>query len=250
MHPTLNTLNLDITAHYIRSLQLDNGAILWNLDDKLDPWDHVEAAMGLTVAGMHREAKRAYQWLADNQLLDGSWQAAYYFGDNTKQVEAPTGKETNFVAYVATGVWHYFLTTGDNGFLQHFFPVMQRALNFVLQFQHTEGDISWAVDAQNQPAPDALLTACASIARSLEYGIQAAQHLEQPYEHWQLAWQKLSNAIRHKPQRFDRTWESKKRFAMDWYYPVLAGLYSAHNAAQQLEQRWDEFVKPQLGSLC
>lgn len=250
MHPTLKALNLDITAHYIRSLQLDNGAILWNLNDKLDPWDHVEAAMGLTVAGMYPEAKRAYQWLADNQLADGSWQAAYYFGSNTAQAETPTGKETNFVAYVATGVWHYFLTTGDNAFLTHFFPVMQRGLNFVLQFQHPEGDISWAVDAQNQPAPDALLTACASIARSLEYGIQAAQHLEQPDEQWQLAWRKLSNAIRHKPLRFDRTWESKQRFAMDWYYPILAGLYSADHAAKQLEQRWDEFVKPQLGCRC
>ena len=250
MQPTLSTLNLVETADYIRSLQLDNGAILWNLNDKLDPWDHVEAAMGLTVAGMHSQAQKAYQWLADNQLPDGSWKAAYYFGNNTYAPTAPTGKETNFIAYVATGVWHYFLTTKDHNFLLRFFPVMQRALDFVLQFQHREGEISWAVDAHNNPEPDALLTACASIARSLEYGIQAAQTLGQPHAHWQQAWQKLAQAILHKPQRFDRTWESKQRFAMDWYYPVLAGLYNPEDAAHRLEQRWKEFVEPTLGCRC
>ncbi|HEY7773845.1 MAG TPA: prenyltransferase [Marinagarivorans sp.] len=250
MHPTLRKLKLDTTADYIKSLQLDSGAILWNADDKLDPWDHVEAAMGLTVAGLHCEAKRAYQWLADNQLEDGSWHANYYFGQTAPKSALSAGKETNFIAYVATGVWHYYTCTGEQSFLVDFFPVMQRALDFVLQFQHDEGEISWAVTTDNQPEPDALLTACSSIARSLEYGIHAARVLGQPTRHWHRAWQRLSHTVRHKPERFDRTWESKQRFAMDWYYPVLAGLYPADAAARHLEQRWPEFVEQGLGCRC
>jgi len=34
-----------------------------------DPWDHVEAAMALDVAGLHGEAAAAYAWLARAQRL-------------------------------------------------------------------------------------------------------------------------------------------------------------------------------------
>ena len=30
---------------------------------KLDPWDHIEAAMGLSVAGKKEEAESAFLWL-------------------------------------------------------------------------------------------------------------------------------------------------------------------------------------------
>lgn len=245
MHATLTALKLDITANYIKSLQLPSGAILWNRDDKLDPWDHVEAAMGLSVAGFYTQAEAAYQWLATEQLSDGSWHAAYF-------VPTPqsTVKETNFIAYVATGIWHHFLVTGKTAFLAQHFAMIERALNYVLQFQTPEGDISWAVKHNNQAEPDALLTACASIARSLECGIKAAQALGNKQPHWHLAWQKLAQAITHKPHRFDRTWESKARFAMDWYYPVLAGLYTQPQAQTRLSQRWGEFVEPTLGCRC
>ncbi len=59
-------------------------------------------------------AERAYQWLADQQLADGSWWAAYK--DNV--VEKKDRRETNFVAYVATGVWHHYLISQDNDFIQ------------------------------------------------------------------------------------------------------------------------------------
>ena len=41
---------------------------------------------------------------------------------------------------------------------------------------------------------------------------------------WLLARERLGQALRHKPERFDRTWESKSRYSMDWFYPVLAGV--------------------------
>ncbi len=208
MHPKLEALNLAITAEYIKSLQLPSGAILWNRNDKLDPWDHVEAAMGLSVAGFFDEAEAAYQWLADNQLPDGSWHASYF------TEAANSGKETNFIGYVATGVWHHYLVTNDDDFLHRLFPMVSRALDFVLQFQSEHGEISWAVDAFNQPAPDALLTACASLARSLECGIAAAEVLGIYKPHWPSAWQALAQAVKHKPQRFDRTWDPKR--ALPW----------------------------------
>lgn len=253
LKPLNPLLDLTLTANYIKSLQRADGAILWNTNDKLDPWDHVEAAMGLTVAGCFEQAQQAYAWLAHNQLPDGSWHATYFLPANPtslQQAQAHTGKETNFIAYVATGVWHYFLATQNQEFLAQYFPVIEKALNFVLRFQTLSGDISWAVDKHNQPEDDALLTACSSIARSLECGILAAKTLGKPHNKWLKAYSALSNAILTKPHRFDRTWESKQRFAMDWYYPILAGLYSAPKAQVHLKKRWQEFVEPTLGCRC
>ncbi len=244
MHSKYNELNLDKTAHYIRSLQQPDGAILWNQNDKLDPWDHVEAAMGLSVTGFYDEAEHAYTWLAAQQCDDGSWQSAYF-------CESPSElKETNFIAYIATGVWLHYQVTQNESFLTALYPVVQKALNFVLRFQQPTGEISWAVNRNNQPEPDALLTACASIARSIECGINISQKLKKDCQPWKKAWKQLCDAVKHKPERFDRTWESKARFAMDWYYPILAGLYSADDAKARIDKRWQEFVEPKLGCRC
>ena len=42
--------NLQATATYIAGLQLPSGALPWFEAGITDPWDHVEAIMGLTVA--------------------------------------------------------------------------------------------------------------------------------------------------------------------------------------------------------
>ncbi len=59
------------------SLQLPSGMIPWFPGGHCDPWNHVESAMALDVAGLHDEAERAYDWLADIQRPDGSWHNYY-----------------------------------------------------------------------------------------------------------------------------------------------------------------------------
>ena len=56
------------------------GQIPWFDGGHCDPWNHVEAAMALTVTGYLEEARAAYRWLARRQLGDGSW-FNYYVGD-------------------------------------------------------------------------------------------------------------------------------------------------------------------------
>ena len=60
---------------YILSVQRQDGSIPWEINRKLDPWDHIEAAMGLSIGGMREEAEKAYFWLASVQESDGSWLA-------------------------------------------------------------------------------------------------------------------------------------------------------------------------------
>lgn len=256
--PAVLPEELQTTATYIRQIQLPDGAIPWYRGGKLDPWDHTEAAMALSVAGEFAAAESAYSWLAQQQLSDGSWYANYFPGTSLEQANGAGQventhsdlRETNFVAYVATGVWHHFLITRDRRFLANLFPCVSRAVDFVLRYQTEFGDIAWAVDAEGVGQNDALVTACSSVLRSLDCACLIAQTLEKPWRQWQSAADRLADALLNKPERFDRTWESKARFSMDWYYPILAGLYSGEAARRRIAGRWGDFVEPELGCRC
>jgi GH15 family glucan-1,4-alpha-glucosidase len=85
-------VDIPAIADFIAGLQKENGEIPWSKGGKTDPWDHVESAMGLSVAGRHPEAERAYAWLAATQFSDGSWWSATRDGapeDTTKDASVP-----------------------------------------------------------------------------------------------------------------------------------------------------------------
>ena len=110
------------TVDAIAGVQAADGRIPWVPGGKTDPWNMVEAAMALDVGGRHDDAERAYEWLRDRQLPHGGWYA-YYVGD---EVSDPT-LDTNVSAYIAIGVWHHYLSTGDASFLRAMWPVVERA---------------------------------------------------------------------------------------------------------------------------
>lgn len=234
------------TVNYILETQLPNGCIPWFRDGKADPWDHIEAAMGLTVGGEYSAAKRAYRWLAQHQLPDGSWWANYL---NDEPLDK-NHRETNFVAYIATGIWHFYLTTGDHLFLRELFPVVQKAIDFVVRYQSPTGEIYWAVTADGSPQKDALITASASVYKSLHCAILCARELHMAADAWLTAYEKLGNTLRHHPECFDRTWPSKERFSMDWFYPIIAGVVDGKAAQDRIASRWSTFVEKQIGCRC
>ena len=234
------------TVEFIQRVQQPSGAIPWFEGGHCDPWDHIESAMGLSVHGDFVNAERAYQWLADQQLADGSWWAAY----KDDVAETKDRRETNFVAYIATGVWHHYLISQSQQFIERFWPVVDAAVAFVLTQQQEEGDINWAVDTNNEPMCDALITGCSSIYKSLECAHNISVTVNKARPEWLLAREKLGNALRNKPQRFDRTWESKARYSMDWFYPVLTGVIPKVQASAHLQLRWSEFVEEKLGCRC
>jgi hypothetical protein len=239
----------DFLAPTIASIvdaQLPSGEIPWSPGNYADPWDHVEAAMGLSIGGEWDAAERAYCWLRERQLADGSWWAAYRedVPDNCDR------RESNFVAYVATGVWHHFRVTGDREFLASMWPMVDAAIGFVLKLQSPQGDIDWAVDGEGKPKSDALVTGCSSIYKSLECAHNIAVTLGEARPQWLEARARLGDALRNRPERFDRSWESKSRYSMDWFYPVLTGVISGSAARERLAVRWSEFVEPGMGCRC
>lgn len=234
------------TVDFLLESQLANGSIPWSEGNYADPWDHVEAAMGLTIGGHYHAAEKAYNWLRDTQLEDGSWWAAYKDGE----IHNKERRETNFVAYIATGVWHYYLITENIAYVRSIWPTVTRAIEFVLRLQTEHGDIHWAVDTDGKPKKDALITGCSSIYKSLECAYNLSVVLGEERKDWLQARSLLGKALRHHPERFDRTWESKARFSMDWFYPALTGVLDQKAARQRLNERWDEFVVKDMGCRC
>lgn len=234
------------TVNYILRTQLPNGCIPWFAGGKADPWDHIEAAMGLTIGGEFQAAQAAYRWLAQEQLADGSWWANYA----DEEAVDRNHRETNFIAYIATGVWHYFLVTGDKKFLQEIFPSVIHAIDFVLRYQAKSGEIYWAVSENGDAKKDALVTACASVYKSLECAILGAEILQLDTTRWRNARQRLGHTLRYHPECFDRTWETKERFSMDWFYPILTGVITGRAAQKRIEQKWSLFVEANMGCRC
>ena len=234
------------SVDFILETQQADGCIPWFPGGHADPWDHVEAAMGLAIAGEYRAAERAYRWLAANQLEDGSWWAAYKDG----RVHNAERRETNFVAYVATGVWHQYLVSADRAFLEEMWPVVEQAIGFVLGLQGVFGEIQWAVDDRGETMDDALVTGCSSIHKSLECAVNIAHTLGIDARLWIQSRERLGDALRTRPERFDRTWASKARYSMDWFYPVLGGVLPRSSARARLADRWGLFVRDGMGCRC
>jgi hypothetical protein len=229
------------TADAIASVQLPDGCIPWEDGRHADPWNHVEAAMALDVCGRHEAAARAYRWLADRQRADGSWAAGYREG---RVEDAFT--DANFCAYAATGIWHHFLASGDCDFLRGSWRVLEAAIECVLTLQQPGGEVWWARDAQGRPWPGALVTSCSSICKSLECAAAAATALGHSRRRWRSARAALVTAMRQRRAAF----EDKRRWAMDWYYPVLGGAVRDADADALLAERWDSFVVDGLGVRC
>ena len=234
------------TVQFILDTQQPSGEIPWFEGGYADPWDHVEAAMGLSIGGEFDAARRAYEWLYGMQLVDGSWWASY----RGESVDNSERRETNFVAYIAAGVWHHYLISEDRDVLRAMWPMVDKAIGFVLALQTEHGEIHWSVDGEGKPKEDALITGCSSIYKSLECAHNIAFTLGEERPHWLLARDRLGHALRHKPERFDRTWESKARYSMDWFYPVLTGVLPQKEARLRIAARWDEFVEDGLGCRC
>ena len=239
------------TADHLASLQLDTGMIPWYPGGHCDPWNHVETAMALDVAGLHSQAERAYEWLVDTQRPDGAWHN-YYNSDGTVE---ETKLDTNVCAYVATGVWHHWLCTGDLAFVERMWPTVERALGFVLSLRRDDGLSVWAVEPGMRPWTYALLTGTASTQHALRLGAATARLLgmEAVAESWIESSDVKIAAIRReveRPERATSAFEPKTRWAMDWYYPVLTGSLTGEGAKARLADRWETFAIEGRGIRC
>ena len=235
---TVTRADVAQTVAGIADVQLPDGQIPWVPGGKADPWNLIEAAMALDVGGCHHEARRALDWLRDRQLPHGGWHQ-YYQGIDVLD----STLDTNVSAYIAVGAWHHFLATEDDCVLVDMWPVVSDAIDHVVEQQFPWGGIAWRAD---DPEDGALLTGSSSIHLSLRAAIAIAERLGHARPEWDVALMLLAEAIEHRESEF----LDKSRWAMDWYYPVLAGVLRGDAARARIDARWDDFVVEGLGVRC
>lgn len=233
--------DLAATVDHIASLQLPSGMVQWFEGGHADPWNHVEALMALQLGGRRADAERGFDWMRSIQRPDGSWHQ-YYLADRVEQDKL----DANCVAYIAAGVWHHWLLFEDRGFLEEMWPVIDAAVEFVLELQTPRGEIRWARHADGTPWTFALLTGSSSICHSLRCAIAVAEVLGHQRPDWELSAAQLARVIRDEPDAF----APKHRWAMDWYYPVLTGVVLGEAGRQRLAERYDTFVMEGKGVRC
>ncbi|GAA1460904.1 prenyltransferase [Williamsia maris] len=243
----------DKTGAAIAAMQEPTGAMPWFPGGQTDPWDHIESAMALSVTGRHPEAEAAYEWSRRTQRPDGSWAIRTVVG-----TVADANTDANFCAYLAVGVWHHYLITGDTRFLERLWPTVWSAIELVVRFQAPGGQIRWggkyplptsgvAFDPADGSVFDAaMLTGSASIHQALGCAAAIADEMKQPAPAWRHAQLRLGHALRAHTDRF----APPSDHSMDWYYPVLGGAVRGRAGQELIADRWDEFVVADLGIRC
>jgi hypothetical protein len=234
------------SGEWIASVQLPNGAIPWFEGGHLDPWDHVQAAMGLAAVGLADEAFAAYDWLARTQRADGSWAIKYWPGGHDTAADQGVeddGTDANLCAHIATGLWQLHELGHD---VRALWPVVERAMDVVLSMQHAEGPVHWARDASGRLHDEKLITGNSSIYLSLRNAARLGAALGHERPRWDRAADTIATALREQPALF----AAKPRFSMDWYYPVMCEVLSGDEAAARIDERWDEFVVSGVGARC
>ena len=232
-------------ADFISRHQLLSGAIPWYEGGITDPWDLVECAIALDLAGKSDEAAKAYRWMRDIQNADGSWYFSY-LNDEPQNLT----KDTNYSSYIATGIWYHYLFTKDLNFLRQMWTTIDKGITFALHLQQPTGEIYWACNVNDQAWPGALLDASSCIWHSTRSGIKIAKILGIEKPDWDLASRRLARAIREQPELFDKFGENNQGFATNWFYPVLTGVIEGSEAKERILRHWGEFVIDSWGCKC
>jgi len=235
-------MDVGAIATGIAAVQGTDGEIPWCSGYKSDPWDMVEAAMGLSIGGYPAAAELAYRWLIRCQNPDGSWYTSYRNG-----VPEDTTRDANLSAYIAVGIYQHYLITGNRSFLEWAWLGVRSAIDFALGLQSPHGEIYWAISPEGNTDRMALLTGSSSICMSIRCALAIARQIGCRQEAWEKGLACLVHAISEKPQRFNMT---KSRYAMDWYYPVLCGVIGGQRARKRIDHLWKKFVIEGQGVRC
>lgn len=252
-------IDIQASAQRIIELQKPDGAIPWIEAGLWDPWNHGECVMALAVARRDAEVLRGLDCLEARQENDGGWTGELGAGvplDDANRrlvVNNPaTARDTNFAGYVAIVVLRSAMALNTPDLLKRYAPMVRRAMDFVSACQTQRGDIVWrAPDAgELMENIDSLRAGNACLYKSFECAIELERRLGHDRTDWRKTRTDIGDALHDKDWRFDRYGVDRRRYAMDWYYPVLAGVIPAADGRRRLEAGWARFVVDGAGCRC
>ena len=193
--------------------------IPWFPGGHCDPWNHVEAAMALTVVG-HGRRGRPRLPVAGRHPAPRRQLVQLLPDDRGRRTPVST---PTCVPTWPPGAWHRYVSTGDLDGLEKLWPAVEAGVDFVLRWQRPDGSIRWSLDPAGRPR-----------------GVRAPHRLVLDLPQPPLR-DRLRRATRPRasrlgarrgpagPRRGPRARARSRprcEFAMDWYYPVLSGALS------------------------
>ena len=222
------------TGAHLAAMKLDSGLVPWFEGGPIDPWNHAEAAIGMALAGEHDAAIDAVEALFSLQNRDGSF-CHFYLPRGVKE----PNRDTNVVAYSMLGL--LAVMSAVPGYEpEGLFLGAAAAIDWVVSLQRLDGGFPMLQRPDGTLHARGLLAGSCSILNSLEAGIALAAYFEQERPEWKIAHVALSDYLLADRGRI----AGKEEWAMDWYYPSLAGLEAPHPQVREL------FYTPGLGVRC
>ncbi len=201
------------TAGWIASLQLDSGMIPWYAGGHGDPWNHSEALIALALKGYLVEVEKGFGWLASAVSHDGSF-CQYYLA---RGVEEPR-IDLNSCLYPAVAFLAHLAMTRDGSLLARHLDWLDLTVEFVLGYQRADGKFPWALSPDRRPLPGCLVAGSSAMLISLDAWIVLDEFLGRYRSRIKEAREALYEALVRREGFLD-----KDKWAMDWYYPTLAG---------------------------
>ena len=171
-----------------------DGNIPWAPGGHTDPWNLVEAAMALDVGGRHARPSGRTSG-SRRQQRRRAWHA-YYVGD---AVEGSDPRHERHLLPRRPARGTTTCPPATRRFLDDFWPVVERAIDYALDYQTETGEIAWRGD---DPDDGALLTGSSSIHASLRCAIAIAERLGHERPDWELSLGSLAIAVAHRPDVF------------------------------------------------
>jgi hypothetical protein len=145
------------------------------------------------------------------------------------------------------GAFQHYLITRDIQFLKKMWDTVSQGIQYAINLQAPDGEVYWARNKNGAIDKMALLTGSSSIYMSIKCALAIADILGKKRLRWRKAMDKLSLAIKDRPDLFNMI---KSRYSMDWYYPVLCGAITGEEAKRRITHLWEKFVVPEWGVRC
>jgi len=114
---------------------------------------------------------------------EGAWNNYYLPDGSVEDIKL----DSNVCAYVATGRVAPLALHVGRAFVDHLWPTVDRALEWVLSLRRNDGTILWACEPEAKPWDYALLTGSSSIMHSLHCGAKLAELINEPRPQWSAA---------------------------------------------------------------
>ena len=231
------------TAKFIKASQLSNGLIPWFEGGQIDPWNHLEAAIGLAVGSEPDAAIGALLALIKIQNRDGSF-CHFYLAQGVKE----PNRDTNVSSYIAMGLLGVMAYV-EGYESEEVFASVSAALDYLVNLQRPDGGFPMLERPDGSLYLGSLLAGSCSILNAFEAGCVLAGYYEVERPTWKIAIQGLIEYLLGSRSLI----LDKSSWAMDWYYPALCGLgrYVDDDVSNEpLGVRSNGFFQPGLGVRC